>query len=60
MLDALILNKFLHGVILELGAVVCSNSLDLHFMSALSLFGEDHEVLVGLILCLEKKDPSMP
>ena len=60
MLDPLIFNKFLHGVVLELGAVVGSNSLDLHTMSALSLLGEDHEFLESLILRLEKKDPSIP
>ena len=60
MLDPLIFNKFLHGVVLELGAVVGSNSLDLHSMSALILLGEDHEFLVGIILRLEKKNSSIP
>ena len=59
MLDPLILDKILHGVVLELGAVVGSYCLDFSTILALSLLGEDDEGLVGLILRLKEKDPTI-
>ena len=56
MLDALIINKLLHSVVLELGAIVGPYRLDLRFIHTLSLLGEDDELSIGLILTLKEKD----
>ena len=59
MLDALIINKFLHGVVLELGAIVGPYHLDLSFIHLLSFLGEYNKLLIGLILSLKEKDPRV-
>ena len=59
MLDPLILDKVLHSVVLELGAIVGSNHLDFSFILMLSLLGEGDEVLVGLILRLKEENPTI-
>src|SRR4051794_29012604 len=59
MLDALIINKLLHGVVLELGAIVGPYHLDLSFIQSLSSLGEDDELLIILILRLKEKDPRV-
>ena len=59
MLDPLIFDEVLHGVVLELGAVVGSYCLDFSIMLTLSLLGEDDEVLMGLILRLEEEHPTI-
>ena len=59
MLDPLILDKVLHGVVLEFGAVIGSYCLDFSTMLTLSLLGEDDEGLVGLILRLKEENPTI-
>ena len=59
MLDPLILEKVLHGVVLEFGAIVSSYCLDFSTMLTLSLLGEDDESLVGLILRLKEENPTI-
>ena len=59
MLDALIINKLLHSVVLELGAIVGPYRLDLSFIHSLSFLGEDNELFLGLILRLKEKDPRV-
>jgi hypothetical protein len=44
MLNALIINKLLQGVVLELGAIVGPNLLDLGFIHTLSFLGEGDEL----------------
>ena len=59
MLDPLILDEVLHGVVLEFGAVVGSYCLDFITILTLSLLGEDDECLVSLILILKEKNPTI-
>jgi hypothetical protein len=59
MLDALIIHKLLHSVVLELGAIVGPNCLDLGFIHTLSFLGEGDELSMGLVLSLEEKDPRV-
>jgi hypothetical protein len=59
-LDPLILNELSHSVVLELGAIIGPNRLDLLFICGLSLLGKVDEVLVGFILGFEEEHPCIP
>ena len=60
MLDPLITQELIKGIVLELGSIVASDSLDCLLMLALHLIGEVDEGLLGLTFVLEEVDPSKP
>src|SRR4051812_12667876 len=59
MLDPLITNKIIQGVVLELGAVVASYSQDLCIVLTLGLIGKVNDGLLGLALPLEEVYPCV-
>ena len=59
MLDPLITEKLIQGVVLELGAVVTSYSQDLCIVLSLSFICKVNDGLLGLALPLEEVYPSV-
>ena len=59
MLDPLITQELVKGIVLELGFVIASDVLDVLLMFSLHLGGEVDEGLLGLTLVLEEEDPSV-
>ena len=59
MLYPLFTQEFIHHVVLELGAIVSSNCLDLTIMLMLSFFGKVDEGFLSFIFSLEKEHPSI-
>ena len=57
MLDPLITQELIKGIVLELGSIVALDSLDCLLMLALHLIAEVDEGLLGLTFVLEEVDP---
>ena len=59
MLYPLFTQEFIHCIVLELGAIVTSNCLDLTVMLTLSFFGKVDEGFLSFIFSLEEENPSI-
>ena len=59
MLDPLITQELIKGIVLELGSIVASDELVILLMLALHLVGEVDKGLLSLTLVLEEVDPSV-